>query len=104
MGKPTEPPPDSPCELPLDEGTGGGKESRYYYDADAEKCSKFKYGGSGGNTNNFESKEECEEACAPQVPDICNLPMDKGSDCEKGKGSPRYAYNAKKGKCKKFKY
>ena len=52
----------------MDLGTGGEKLVRYYYDKAAGACSKFKYGGSGGNGNNFETKDDCLAACGPQPP------------------------------------
>ena len=63
-----EPPPDSPCTLPLVEGTGSQKSQRFYFNAETETCVKFKYSGSGGNENNFETKEACEAACGFQPP------------------------------------
>ena len=44
-------------------GTGTEKLKRFYWNVDAGKCKKFKYTGEGGNENNFESKDECLEAC-----------------------------------------
>ncbi|XP_077551053.1 thrombin inhibitor hemalin-like isoform X3 [Haemaphysalis longicornis] len=42
---------------------------RFYYDSESGDCRRFIYGGCGGNSNNFEFYEECEETCAaPQVP------------------------------------
>ncbi|KAH8262180.1 hypothetical protein KR038_008100 [Drosophila bunnanda] len=36
---------------------------RYAYNVDTKSCEKFVYGGCEGNKNNFESKEQCEQAC-----------------------------------------
>ncbi|XP_017097909.2 male accessory gland serine protease inhibitor [Drosophila bipectinata] len=33
------------------------------YDASKNSCSEFIYGGCGGNSNQFSSKNECEKAC-----------------------------------------
>ncbi|XP_054710524.1 actinia tenebrosa protease inhibitors-like [Uloborus diversus] len=36
---------------------------RYYFDRQENRCKPFVYGGCGGNTNNFESEEECSNTC-----------------------------------------
>lgn len=36
---------------------------RYYFDTESNQCKKFIYGGCGGNGNNFNSEEECENKC-----------------------------------------
>jgi hypothetical protein len=99
---PTTPAPADPCSMKLDTGSGGKNEVRYYFDAATKLCIKFKYGGSGGNENNFSDKSQCEAACGFQPPDICKLPADKGDG--DGKMVKRFTYDAKKRKCKKFKY
>ena len=39
-------------------------------------CSRFYYGGDGGNRNNFLTKELCDEVCVEPVGrDACLLPM-----------------------------
>lgn len=35
----------------------------YFYNSKTEKCEYFGYGGCGGNSNRFESAEECESRC-----------------------------------------
>jgi hypothetical protein len=49
--------------LPADKGEGKKGKKRYFYDTKKRKCKKFKYFGSGGNENNFESKKACKKAC-----------------------------------------
>lgn len=55
-----------PCLMPLDAGDGSSPQSRYYYSPAQRKCLAFSYGGSGGNSNNFKTQEECRKACEPQ--------------------------------------
>lgn len=51
------------CQLPLEHGTGIGKEKRYFYNPDIGACVSFTYAGQGGNTNNFHSYNECSAIC-----------------------------------------
>lgn len=75
-------PPVDVCHLPKDPGPCEALFHRYYYDDDSKACFKFTYGGCQGNTNNFQTIEECEERCQkpePQCkPFICTL------DCKFG--------------------
>ncbi|OWK02927.1 hypothetical protein Celaphus_00008014, partial [Cervus elaphus hippelaphus] len=41
---------------------------RYFYNAKTGLCERFRYGGCGGNRNNFLTKEECMKTCSP-LPD-----------------------------------
>lgn len=36
---------------------------RYFFNVNSGSCERFEYGGCSGNSNNFETMEECEEAC-----------------------------------------
>nr|CAD7588765.1 unnamed protein product [Timema genevievae] len=36
---------------------------RWFFDKDSTACHKFSYGGCRGNSNNFLTKEECEQTC-----------------------------------------
>jgi hypothetical protein len=55
------------CTLGSDAGqtpaSGGGTYTRYYHDPISDECKAFMYRGSGGNANNFETKEHCESYC-----------------------------------------
>ncbi len=55
--------------------------------------------GSGGNANNFQTKQECEAECQPI--DTCGLPI-VIEPCRAV--IPRYAYNAHSQTCEMFIY
>ncbi|ULT92782.1 hypothetical protein L3Y34_010106 [Caenorhabditis briggsae] len=42
-----------------------GSFQRFFYNEDSQKCEQFNYSGCGGNGNNYESREACEDRCAP---------------------------------------
>ena len=46
-----------------DKGTGNEEIERWYYDWWNKKCTKFTYTGKGGNSNNFDTPEECNKKC-----------------------------------------
>lgn len=52
------------CTLKKDTGDGNGSEKRWYFNESKCKCKSFTYKGTGGNENNFESKNDCEEFCS----------------------------------------
>nr|Q6T6T5.1 RecName: Full=Kunitz-type serine protease inhibitor bitisilin-1; AltName: Full=BG-11; AltName: Full=Kunitz protease inhibitor 1; Flags: Precursor [Bitis gabonica]AAR24526.1 Kunitz protease inhibitor 1 [Bitis gabonica] len=51
------------CNLPADTGPCKAYEPRFYYDSVSKECQKFTYGGCKGNSNNFESMDECRKTC-----------------------------------------
>jgi len=51
------------CSLIRDEGICPGNVPRFYFDQELGRCIIFSYGGCGGNTNNFESLDECVAHC-----------------------------------------
>ena len=51
------------CSLPKQSGLCKAYIPRYYYDTKTRKCTKFIYGGCGGNANNFSSKLGCYLKC-----------------------------------------
>lgn len=53
----------SPCELPAEEGLCSASFLRWRYDSDAGTCTRFVYGGCGGNANNFTTLAACLGAC-----------------------------------------
>lgn len=95
-------------------------EPRWYYDTKEERCRQFYYSGCGGNDNNFNSEDECQNRCerkqettaSPllQQPDEhlepfriehCLLPSETGP-CRAL--VPRYYYNSRDGVCDVFGY
>ncbi|XP_061088095.1 WAP, Kazal, immunoglobulin, Kunitz and NTR domain-containing protein 2 [Conger conger] len=53
----------NPCALPSLQGPCKAYEPRWAYSSVTKQCQSFIYGGCGGNDNNFESKEACEDTC-----------------------------------------
>ncbi|KAL1479439.1 hypothetical protein MTO96_051836 [Rhipicephalus appendiculatus] len=51
------------CTFPFDDGPCRARIPSFYYDKLSNSCHLFFYGGCGGNGNNFESPEQCEETC-----------------------------------------
>ena len=51
------------CEMPKATGNCQGSLPRFYFDLSTRTCQPFVFTGCEGNSNNFESFVECEEAC-----------------------------------------
>ncbi|TKR89373.1 hypothetical protein L596_013487 [Steinernema carpocapsae] len=51
------------CTLPKVKGPCGGKNTRFFFNKDSQACEEFEYSGCLGNSNNFDSKGECEKRC-----------------------------------------
>lgn len=68
------------CSLKKDMGTCSDNYTvKYFFDSEYGGCSRFWYGGCGGNKNRFDSEAECKETCVEPVgKDICQLPMIQG--------------------------
>ncbi|KFD46291.1 hypothetical protein M513_12826 [Trichuris suis] len=87
------------CGQPADTGNCRGKEQKWFFNPRTRKCETFIYGGCGGNSNNFGSKQQCETVCLDEL--TCNQKMDVGP-C---KGSfPMWYYNRDGKKCEPFNY
>uniref|UniRef100_A0A7N4V6H1 Tissue factor pathway inhibitor n=1 Tax=Sarcophilus harrisii TaxID=9305 RepID=A0A7N4V6H1_SARHA len=63
------------CLLPPDAGPCRALLPSFYYDRHLQSCRPFTFGGCEGNDNNFDTQEDCEQACGwiPRVPKICRL-------------------------------
>ncbi|XP_036100572.1 WAP four-disulfide core domain protein 8 [Molossus molossus] len=66
-GKKCMDPYEEPCILPSDPGNCVRFTKQWYYDFKNKLCKPFRYGGCGGNNNNFLSKKDCLEACLSTV-------------------------------------
>ena len=52
-----------PCTSPLAVGSGSASLFRWYFHKQGRRCQQFIYTGTGGNSNNFISRELCQRAC-----------------------------------------
>ncbi|XP_041351682.1 kunitz-type serine protease inhibitor-like [Gigantopelta aegis] len=55
------------CLAKPDPGQCLGYIPSYYWDPALRRCEQFVYGGCGGNSNNFSTKEACESTCKPRI-------------------------------------
>ena len=70
------------CQQPVEVGPCEAAIPRWYFDTQTGRCEEFRYGGCGGNDNNFPTPEECRDACAEGEPDPCDLILCvPGSEC-----------------------
>ncbi|XP_053554835.1 collagen alpha-3(VI) chain isoform X3 [Bombina bombina] len=53
------------CNLPKEDGTCRDFTLMWYYDPQTKSCTRFWYGGCGGNDNRFKTQKECENTCIP---------------------------------------
>ncbi|XP_054471279.1 tissue factor pathway inhibitor a isoform X4 [Anoplopoma fimbria] len=51
------------CALKDESGPCKATKDRFFFNVDTGHCELFEYGGCGGNANNFETLEACEETC-----------------------------------------
>ncbi|KAJ0057123.1 hypothetical protein NL108_002052 [Boleophthalmus pectinirostris] len=106
------------CNLPPDTGICKASMHKLFYNPHSQRCEPFIYGGCGGNTNRFDSAEDCQRVCHPGGSDVitplvaqeearvlsldvCSLAPETGP-CRMA--IPRYFYNSTSRKCELFTY
>ena len=55
------------CFMKPEPGRCRGAFFRFFYNATAQSCQQFVYGGCGGNENNFLSEKDCIERCHGEI-------------------------------------
>jgi hypothetical protein len=66
---------DDTCTLPSVEGPCMQLETKWFLNPETGECETFTYGGCGGNSNKFDTKEDCEarcKCCDPNTPKLCS--------------------------------
>jgi len=90
---------DNPCNLSIEPGPCKAAIPRFAFDRATGMCTRFIYGGCGGNANNYTTLEACQQSCGE--PPVCGLPLDPG-DCTAA--IPRFGFDTSSGKCVEFAY
>jgi len=104
------------CQFPLEAGPCKGQIDRWHYSKD-QGCTRFSWGGCGGNSNNFVSQQKCIAACSQGSQDGVEAVEEVTGDheirseCmeEKEPGLcfgafTRFFYNQKTSQCEEFMY
>ena len=92
------------CANPKDVGQGPHKISRYFYNAETEKCEMFDYQGLGGNTNRFLSESQCKNTCErATLKNRCRKRPAIGTNCDKN-STVMYYYDKHCDCCRQFTY
>ncbi|XP_034549354.1 tissue factor pathway inhibitor a [Notolabrus celidotus] len=90
------------CAMKDEPGPCKAIKERFFFNVDTGHCELFEYGGCGGNANNFETLEACEESCVvSDDKNPCHLPEAPGP-C-RGLAT-RYLFDTKTQMCKTFFY
>ncbi|XP_022306998.2 actinia tenebrosa protease inhibitors-like isoform X1 [Crassostrea virginica] len=94
------------CRLTVAPGPCRAFIPRWSYSMMNGQCERFIYGGCAGNGNNFQSRQQCEDACSNAGGggignQICLLPEDSGPCMAT---IPRWHYNARFRRCERFLY
>ncbi|XP_029981701.1 tissue factor pathway inhibitor-like isoform X2 [Sphaeramia orbicularis] len=90
------------CALKDDPGPCKAIKERFFFSVDTGRCEAFEYGGCGGNTNNFDTLQACEEMCLVSVDkNPCGLPEAAGPCRGLVK---RYFFDTRTEQCRPFFY
>lgn len=88
------------CFMPEDAGQCQEAQPKWRYDRRDGVCRQFVYTGCGGNRNNFDRREDCEQTCS-NVQDPCELPKTVGP-CRAIQRV--FYYNSREDQCEEFLY
>ncbi|XP_055847560.1 papilin isoform X2 [Episyrphus balteatus] len=90
------------CSLQKETGNCDGNHARWHFSENDKKCLPFYYSGCGGNKNNFQNLESCEEHCPKNIEkDICEIPAEVG-ECQNY--TARWYWDTKDVRCRQFYY
>nr|XP_046260112.1 tissue factor pathway inhibitor a isoform X2 [Scatophagus argus] len=90
------------CALKNEPGPCKAIKDRFFFNIDTGRCEPFEYGGCGGNANNFETLEACEDTCVvSDDKNPCHLAEAPGP-C-RGLVT-RYFFDSKSQQCRHFFY
>uniref|UniRef100_A0A6B2G4F8 Boophilin-G2 (Trinotate prediction) n=1 Tax=Myxobolus squamalis TaxID=59785 RepID=A0A6B2G4F8_MYXSQ len=91
------------CYLPVNPGKCAHCVTRWYFNSKTFGCVSFKYGGCGGNGNNFQSLDDCIMSCPKAIKEfVCTRPPSQGTFC--GVPKTRFFYSWSKNSCQPFIY
>jgi len=86
------------CMKPKEKGSCSLDIPKFYYDLISGTCEPFVYGGCGGNSNNFDTHDECIAKCSNS---ICKMPKEIGP-CSLTK--TQWYFNSQTLQCESFEY
>ena len=67
------------CNKPKVTGVCHLNLQRWYFNKNTRMCHQFTYSGCEGNSNNFETEEDCRRSCNAKEVEPCVLPFESGT-------------------------